>query len=80
MNKTQQELRREYQAEKDSAKRFSDWSRLDKFVDSLIESVPALKEEPMHNWQQYAYDDMGTALPHEPLTIAFDPTDGKRIE
>lgn len=80
MNKTQQELRREYESVKENAKRFSSWSQLDKFFDELIETVPAQKDEPMKTWQQYAYDDMGTALPHEPLTVAFDPIDGKRIE
>lgn len=79
-NATYGDLMAEYQKHRHGAKHFAHWEDLDSFVEKLVSKLSPKKPEPMQKWAQYAYDDMGTALPHEELLITFDPADGKRIE
>lgn len=80
-NETFGDLMAEYEKHRENAKRFSHWGDLDKFMRELANRIAPKKEEPLPRFTQYAFDDMGTALPHdEPTYIAFDPIDGKRIE
>jgi hypothetical protein len=64
MNKTFGDLMGEYMGVREQARRFSSWEALDKFVEELAHQV-APKVEPPRKFQEYSFDDMGTALPHE---------------
>ena len=66
MNKTFGDLMSEYVGLRDQAQRFSSWEALNKFVESLVNEVAPKPEKAFtHKFQEYAYDDMGTPVPHE---------------
>lgn len=63
--KTFGDLMSEYERTKDDARRFGAWDKMDKFVAELVNQVSPKVEKPLPPYREFAYDDMGTALPIE---------------
>lgn len=62
MSETFGDLMSDYERAKDSAKRFDEWSALDKFAEQLIKRVAPKNEKPREHFKTYAFDDMGTPV------------------
>lgn len=65
MNETFGDLMAGYEKVRDGAKKFGTWSELDKYVESLVVRIAPKTEPTLRKFQEYAFDDMGLALPLE---------------